>query len=227
MIRDPFGGRIIMHSKKETDGQAVGAGRRKVGIMGGTFNPIHTGHLLLAEHAYSAFGLDEVLFIPSGCSYMKQQSEILPAQVRLHMTRLACMDNPHFKVSSIEVDRGGYTYTCETLKQLTEENPDTDYFFLVGADTLFSIEEWWQPEAIFQRAGILAAVRDDCGIEQLERQAEHLRKRYGAQVHLIPCRAVEISSSEIRALLREGHSIRYMVPDRVREYIAENGLYKA
>ena len=89
---------------------------RRVGIMGGTFNPIHIGHLLLAENAYSAFGLDQVLFIPSGCSYMKEQSGILDADIRLYMTELATADNPHFQVSDIEIRRGGYTYTCETLR---------------------------------------------------------------------------------------------------------------
>ena len=93
-------------------------GVRRVGIMGGTFNPIHIGHLLLAENAYSAFGLDQVLFIPSGCSYMKEQSGILDPDTRLRMTSLAVADNPHFQVSDIEIRRPGYTYTCETLEQL-------------------------------------------------------------------------------------------------------------
>ena len=103
---------------------------KRVGIMGGTFNPIHIGHLLLAENAYSAFGLDQVLFIPSGCSYMKDQSAILDADTRLRMTALAIQDNPHFQVSDMEVRRPGYTYTCETLEQLTRENPSS--FFWQG-----------------------------------------------------------------------------------------------
>ena len=97
--------------------------------MGGTFNPIHIGHLLLAENAYSAFGLDQVLFIPSGCSYMKEQSGILDPDTRLRMTSLAVADNPHFQVSDIEIRRPGYTYTCETLEQLERENPGTEFFF--------------------------------------------------------------------------------------------------
>ncbi len=193
--------------------------------MGGTFNPIHIGHLLLAENAYSVFGLDEVLFLPSGCSYMKEQSHILPAHIRLEMTRLAIADNPHFKVSSLETDRTGYTYTCETLAQLCEEHPDTDFFFLLGADSLFAIESWKNPELIFRYSTLLAAVRDGCDSLRLEAQAERLRQTFGARIHLIPSGSMEVSSSEIRSHLEEGRSVRYLVPDPVLRFIQENRLY--
>ena len=201
-------------------------GVRRVGIMGGTFNPIHIGHLLLAENAYSAFGLDQVLFIPSGCSYMKEQSGILDPDTRLRMTSLAVADNPHFQVSDIEIRRPGYTYTCETLEQLERENPGTEFFFLAGADSLFAMETWKNPEIIFQKATVLAAVRDDCGNSRLSEQAERLREKYHGRICLIPSGNVEISSSDIRSRIQEGRSIRYLVPERVREYIEENGLYR-
>lgn len=200
--------------------------RRKVGIMGGTFNPIHIGHLLLAENAYTEFGLDEVLFIPSGCSYMKEQTGVLPASVRMHMTQLAVSDNPHFCVSSIEIDRPGRTYTCETLEELALTYPDTEYFFLVGADSLAAIETWKCPERIFGSASVLAAVRDSCDRAQLEARADYLRGRYAARIHLIPAGNLEISSSDIRRRLQEGRSIRYLVPDSVREYIIQEKLYQ-
>ena len=152
--------------------------------MGGTFNPIHIGHLLLAENAYSAFGLDQVLFIPSGCSYMKEQSGILDPDTRLRMTSLAVADNPHFQVSDIEIRRPGYTYTCETLEQLERENPGTEFFFLAGADSLFAMETWKDPEIIFQKATVLAAVRDDCGNSRLSEQAERLREKYHGRICL-------------------------------------------
>lgn len=198
----------------------------KTGIMGGTFNPIHLGHLLLAENARTSFGLDEVLFLPSGCSYMKEQSEVADARHRLCMTELSCTDNPGFRVSSMEVDRGGYTYTCDTLCQLTEQNPDREYYFLVGADNLYAMTSWKDPEIIFQKAGILAAVRDGCNMDMLRRQAERLKDQYGARIDLIPTGTMEISSSDIRRRLREGRSIRYMVHDNVRKYIEEHGLYQ-
>ncbi len=203
-----------------------GEGVKKVGIMGGTFNPIHLGHLLLAENARSAFGLDEVWFLPSGYSYMKSQEEMEDGAVRLHMTELACRDNPYFRVSSLEVDRGGYTYTADTLCQLVAENPDTSFFFIVGADNLFTMESWKEPEVIFQKAGILAAVREGCDEGKLQEQAAHLKDRFGARVFLIPAGTIEISSSEIRARIQSGRSIRYMVHEKVRRYIEKNGLYK-
>ncbi len=199
---------------------------RKVGIMGGTFNPIHLGHLLLAENARSSFDLDEVWFLPSGCSYMKSQEGMADGAVRLHMTGLACRDNPYFRVSSLEVDRGGYTYTADTLCRLTEENPDTSFYFIVGADNLLTMESWKDPEVIFQKAGILAAVREGCDREKLRGQAAYLNGRYDARVHLIPAGTIEISSSDIRARIRAGRSIRYMVPEDVRRYIEKNGLYE-
>lgn len=171
---------------------------RRVGIMGGTFNPVHMGHLLLAENAYSMFSLDEILFIPSGCSYMKDQTEILDGATRLHMTRLSIADNPHFSLSSMEIDRGGYTYTCQTLEQLGEENPETDYYFILGADSLFQMESWKDPEIIFQKA----------------------------EIHLVPIGNIDISSSDIRRRVREERSIRYLVHESVREYIEKNNLYR-
>lgn len=199
--------------------------RRKTGIMGGTFNPVHLGHLLLAENAYSALSLDEVLFMPSGISYMKEQSAILDGHTRLVMTRLATEDNPHFRVSSLEVEREGYTYTSDTLRQLTGENPNTDYYFLVGADTLFSIESWREPEEIFRMAVLAAAVRDDCDRASLEKQADRLKEIYNARIVLLPAGRIEISSSRIRERISRGLSVRYMVPEPVRLYIEENRLY--
>ena len=113
---------------------------RKTGIMGGTFNPIHIGHLLLAENAKDTFGLNEILFIPSGLSYMKKGMEIADKKMRLEMTRLAIADNPSFSLSSIEVEREGNSYTCETLEVLHKAKPQTEFYFIVGADSLFAME---------------------------------------------------------------------------------------
>lgn len=194
--------------------------------MGGTFNPIHTGHLLLAENARSFFGLDEVWFLPSGCSYMKAQSEVLSADIRLHMTRLACSTNPYFRVSDIETKREGYTYTSETLTTLNNRYPEYDFFFLVGADTLFSMETWKNPDIIFSKAGILAAVRNGRDPEELQKQADYLMNKYNARISLIPSDTIEISSSDIRSRRKNGKSIRYLVPDSVLQFIEEKKLYE-
>ena len=185
---------------------------RRVGIMGGTFNPVHMGHLLLAENAYSMFSLDEILFIPGA--------------TRLHMTRLSIADNPHFSLSSMEIDRGGYTYTCQTLEQLGEENPETDYYFILGADSLFQMESWKDPEIIFQKAVILAAVREGRDIKELLEKAGQLKDKFKAEIHLVPIGNIDISSSDIRRRVREERSIRYLVHESVREYIEKNNLYR-
>ena len=117
----------------------------KIGILGGTFNPIHNGHLLLAEQARCFYGLDQVLFIPSGCSYMKRQEEILPGEIRFQMVQLAIADNPYFCVSDMEIVREGNSYTCETITRLHAQYPEDELYYIVGADTLFQMEFWKNP----------------------------------------------------------------------------------
>ena len=125
---------------------------KKTGILGGTFNPIHMAHLIIAEIALEEAELDEILFIPSGCSYLKDAADILPAKERIHMTGLAIEDNPKFALSTIETDREGNSYTCDTLLELRERYPDQENYLIVGADNLFTMEEWKDPEVIFQNA---------------------------------------------------------------------------
>lgn len=203
-----------------------GMGKKKTGIMGGTFNPVHIGHLLLAEAALSAEGLDNVVFIPSGQSYMKKKDEILPAALRLQMVKLAIADNPCFSVSDMEIKRAGNTYTCDTLALLRQEQPLTDFFFLMGADCLFSIETWKNPEKIFDACTVLAAVRDGVDSVHMQEKCDMLTAEYHADIRLLPFPETAISSTDIRRLTKEGRSIRYMVPDAVRLFIQDNGLYK-
>lgn len=198
---------------------------KKTGIMGGTFNPIHMGHLIIAEKAREQFALDEVLFLPSGMPYMKDSKEVLPGKIRMEMTGLAIQGNPFFKVSGMEVEREGSTYTYETLEALREQEHDTEYYFILGADSLWTIENWRNPERIFAACHILAAVRDEKSSEDMEKQAAYLKKKFGASIFLLQAGKIEISSSKIRGLRQEGKSIRYLVPEAVYNYIMENGLY--
>lgn len=198
----------------------------KIGIMGGTFNPIHTGHLLLAQAALEEAMLDRVCFLPSGVSYLKQEDTILDAEDRLKLTELAVLNNPKFTVSDMEIIRSGNTYTCDTLKQLKEEQPENSFYFILGADCLFSIEKWYRPEEIFASCTILAAVRDDLKLSDLEEKAAWLRERFDAEIFLLHLPRIDISSTDIRERIKTGKSIRYMVPDAVREYILQNDLYK-
>ena len=199
---------------------------KKVGILGGTFNPVHMAHLIIAEIAREEAGLDDILFIPSGCSYLKDASDILPAKDRIHMTGLAIEDNSHFALSTIEIDRGGNSYTCDTLLELKHRYPDQEYYLIVGADNLFTMEEWKDPEVIFGNAKILAAVRGSKKRADMEEKIAELKVKYHADITLLHVSHVDISSSLIREKIAQGLSIRYMLPEKVREYIIKNHFYE-
>lgn len=200
----------------------------KTGIMGGTFDPPHFGHLLIAEAARDAFGLDNVILMPSGRSYFKdhQTRKVSDKYDRLEMTRIAAATNPAFTVSDMEVLREGRTYTAETLGILTRDHPETDYFFIVGADTVVSMRTWYHPEEIFSRCTILAAVREDSvKPEALTKEIDALERDFGAGIRLLDVPNVGFSSTDIKNRLEEGRSVRYMLPEEVVEYIRSKGLY--
>ena len=199
---------------------------KKTGIMGGTFNPIHNGHLMLAEEAFQQFSLTEVLFMPCGKPYMKAGQEIQPAQTRAEMTALAIQDKTYFKLSTVEIEQRGNTYTYKTLERLKKENSDTEYFYIVGADSLFHMTDWKSPERIFSNCRILAAIRDDKTVRDVEEQIRRLEQTYGAVIHLLKTERMDISSSEIRRKAASGESIENDVPEPVRIYIEERGLYR-
>ncbi|MDE7250790.1 MAG: nicotinate-nucleotide adenylyltransferase [Lachnospiraceae bacterium] len=199
---------------------------KKIGIMGGTFNPIHFGHLLLAEQAMEAYDLDEVLFIPSGNPYMKDTEPIVNGDIRAKMIELAIDGHPYFRLSSMELERKGPTYTFETLEELKKKNSECTYFFITGADSLLTMETWKNPERIFKNCVVIASVRGTGTEEKIRKIATHLIYEYQADVHILPTRFIDLSSSEIRYRIAEGKSVRYMLPEKVREYIYENDLYQ-
>ncbi len=201
-------------------------GNKKVGIIGGTFNPIHMGHLILAERAWTEFGLDEILFIPTGVSYFKDPATVLDKKTRVALTGDAIGDNPHFALSTIEVDRPGNSYTYETLEELKKENPSNMYYLIVGADTLFQIENWKNPEVIMKDAVILAAVRKGQSLDELNIKKEELEKNYDAHINILSMPYIDISSTDIRERIASGKSIRYMVKDITLDYIEKHGLYR-
>lgn len=194
--------------------------------MGGTFDPIHLGHLIIAERAKEQFELDEVLFLPSGTPYMKNSKKVSPGTIRTEMTKLAVEENPFFSVSTIEIEKEGNTYTYETLEYLHDKNPNTEFYFIMGADSLWAIENWKEPDRIFANCHILAALRDDKSTDDMEAQAAYLKTQFGADISLLKTSHIEISSSMIRDLVQNGHSIRYLVPETVYDYIIKNKLYK-
>lgn len=202
------------------------ASKRKVGIMGGTFDPIHTGHLILAENAYEKFELDKVLVMPSGQPPHKTDKTITNAAHRSTMIKLAISDNPHLEYSGYELERDGYIYTAETLTGLKEEYPATEFYFIVGADSLFSIEKWKDPELIFQNSVILAAKRDEVDDIDLEKQMDNLSQKYQARIEKLDVPYIGISSSMIRFRVSNRETIKYFVHSEVEKYIYKNNLYK-
>lgn len=199
---------------------------RRIGILGGTFNPVHVGHLMLAEWALEEAKLDQVWMIPTGISYMKELREIASAEDRLNMTRLAAEENPHFQCLDIEARRRENTYSYETLEQLHARYPEDQFYFIVGADCLYTMEEWKRPERIFQSCTVVAAVRDEKKLSEMELKKLELERRFQGAILLIPFIRMSLSSTEIRRRIRSGKSVRYLVPDKVLSYIEEKGLYR-
>lgn len=200
---------------------------RRVGIMGGTFDPIHIGHLILAECAYGQFQLDTVRFMPSGNPPHKtDRAGGATDEERLEMVRLAIRDNPHFSLDAEEMRRIGFSYTSDTLAALKRQNPDVDYYFIIGADSLFSFDAWHEPEVISRNCVLLTAVRDGRSISAMEEKIEELRVRYGARIHLLETPNLAVSSTDLRFWRQEGRSLRYYVPDAVLEYMEQRGIYR-
>lgn len=200
--------------------------KKKVGIMGGTFNPIHNGHLILGQTAYEQFGLDEVLFMPNKKPYYKKLSKNVTDEQRCDMVKLAIENNDAFTFSDIEVTREGVTYTVETLRILTEQNPDHEYYFIMGADSLFHFDSWKEAGEIVKMATLLVATRDSMATFDIESQIEYLQSEFeDARIECLFSPSLEISSNQLRKRCREGKSIRYLVPDKVAFYIEEHDLY--
>jgi nicotinate-nucleotide adenylyltransferase len=194
----------------------------RLGVMGGTFDPIHQGHLVTAEEALQQFELDEVVFVPTGLPWMKEHGVVSPAEDRYLMTVIATASNPRFSVSRMEVDRDGPTYTVETLRGLKEElGRDSELFFITGADAVLEIVQWKRPQELFDLAQFIAATRPGYDIAAFE---GHGTRHPAITVMNVP--ALAISSTDIRARVAEGRPIRYLVPEGVKSYIEKAGLYR-
>lgn len=201
--------------------------RKRIGIMGGTFDPIHYGHLLIAENAAAQYSLDEVWFMPTGHSPHKVQTDISDALHRCAMIERAISDNPIFQLSHFEIESGETNYTYRTLGHLRALYPENDFYFILGGDSLKALEEWRKPERILQTAYILAAIRDDVEGSEFLKQIEHLNKKYSALgVFPLTTPNFSVSSRNIRDLVKKQKTIRYMLPEGVREYIDRHALYQ-
>lgn len=201
-------------------------GKKRVGIMGGTFDPIHLGHLILAERAYDKFDLDKVLIMPTGKPPHKSEQQNTPAKQRAKMAMLAIDDNKHFEISLMEVEREGYTYTYQTIEELKKKNKHTDYYFIMGADSLFSLEKWREPERVCHKCYIVVATRYNLSSLEIKKQIQYLEKEYDAKIETLDTPNIDISSKIIRTMVNQKKSIRYYVPKDVETFIYKNGLYK-
>lgn len=203
---------------------------KRIGVMGGTFDPIHNGHLVTAEEAWKQFGLDQVLFVPSGQPPHKEDRKNLDSEDRYLMAVIATATNPHFKVSRMEIDRPGPSYTIDTVKELHRiYGKNTEVFFITGADAILEILTWKQPERVLKEATFIAATRPGYDLKRLEEslpEAEKERHATDPRVLVMEIPALAISSTDIRMRVKEGRPITYLVPEGVSEFIEKNGFYR-
>jgi len=194
-----------------------------IGVLGGTFDPIHMGHLVVAEEARIKLGLSEVLFVPAGQPWLKQDHSITPAAHRVEMVRRAISDNPYFKLSTLEVDRPGPSYTVDTLTLLQDQlGSEASFFFILGRDTLAELPLWKEPRKVVQLCRLVVPPRlGSRDLRHLEEAIPGLLER----VIQLDMPVIGISSSEIRQRIARGLSVRYLVPTEIEQYIAEQKIY--
>ena len=193
-------------------------GRKRIGVMGGTFDPVHHGHLVAGSEVAHIFGLDEVIFVPTGRPWQKEGNGVSPAEERYLMTVIATASNPRFSVSRVDIDRPGPTYTIDTLRDLRAASPNADLYFITGADALAKMMTWHDVESLFSLAHFVGCTRPGhrltgAGLPE-------------GKVSLVEIPALAISSSECRHRVAAGEPVWYLVPDGVVQYIAKRNLYQ-
>ncbi|GBG95629.1 nicotinic acid mononucleotide adenylyltransferase [Ligilactobacillus salitolerans] len=191
-----------------------GSQKKRVGLLGGTFNPLHNGHLIVAQQVLSQLGLEKIVFLPDNLPPHVDHKDALPAKQRLEMVRLGITGNEKFELDTTEIERGGVSYTVDTIKDLQARHPDTDYYFIIGGDMVEYLPKWYQ-------------------IDQLVRMVKFVGvKRTGARTQSqypllwVDVPTIDISSTLIREKVQQGCSIKYLVPSAVEDYIKEEGLYR-
>lgn len=198
----------------------------RIGIIGGTFDPIHIGHLIIAQNAVTQYHLDQILFIPTGHSPHKDDKEIEQSAHRLEMIRLSIKNNPDFYFSAMEINAARTSYTYLTLQELHQTYPDWELYFIMGADSLDYLDKWMEPAEICRLATLLVAIRDDLDMNRIKDKATELKRLYEADIRPIITPNVSVSSHNIRERVAKGEPIRYLVTPEVEEYIAHQCLYQ-
>ena len=202
-------------------------GEKRIGIMGGTFDPIHNAHIALGECALRELMLDEIWFMPAGNPYFKKKRNVTSGEIRCRMTELALQEKDRMIMSDFEQHWQGETYTADTVTRLQEIYPFARFFFILGSDSLYQIEHWYHPERIMKLAALAVADREYADRPRsLREQAEYLMEKYQADIKVLPFPEMDLSSTELRDMVRRGESIAAYVPVEVNRYIIEHGLYK-
>lgn len=195
-----------------------------IGILGGTFNPIHVGHLMIAEEARQSFDLEKVIFIPDSIPPHKSVDSATPMQ-RLEMTKIAIEENPYFCASDMELQRTGPSYTFDTIKDLKKKyGPNHKLFFIAGTDTIQDLPNWLNPEALLDLCEFIGCARPD-GTEAIDNIIAHFGP-LGSRIHKLEVPTMELSSTELRYRIRHGISVRYFIPPKVLQYIQDNEVYQ-
>lgn len=199
----------------------------KIGIMGGTFDPIHNGHLMLGKAAYEMFGLDQIWYMPNGNPPHKDNTSMkTDVMERVEMVQLAIAPYEEFRLELYEAKRREVSCSYSTLEYFKSKYPEDEFYFIIGADSLFMIEHWVHPERIFPTCTILATFRDEINTrKEMERRIQYLEKKYQAKIELLVTPLIKISSHELREAIKEGQSIASYVPADVEDYIYQKHLY--
>lgn len=200
--------------------------KNRIGIIGGTFDPIHNGHLIIAENSRKTFNLDKVIFMPAGIPPHKRDKDISSNLHRYNMTLLAINSNQYFLISDLELKKEGISFTIDTIKYLKSIYDDTDIYFILGSDSLFQIDKWKDYEELLTLCHFVVAKRPSYNNQELENKVDKLNSLYNSSIHIVEGPVLEVSSSDIRERVRRGDSISYLVPRSVEEYIYKHGLYR-
>lgn len=199
----------------------------KIGICGGTFDPIHMGHLAIAELVRCEFNLDKVLFVPSGMPPHKDLSVVTNSLHRINMVKCAVSTNPYFEAVAIETEREGYSYTVDTLNELHEMYPlNTQFYYIIGADVLMDLLNWRRAEEVFRLTKFIAVMRTGFQDDEFDSQIKTLRNSFDIDITSFEAPLIEISSTFIRSRIRKNQSVKYFVNECVEEYIKDNNLYQ-
>ena len=198
----------------------------KIGALGGSFHPFHNGHLMLGQYCLDKKLVKEVWFIPTGVSYLKSGKQMLSGEERLRLLELGIEGRPGMKASDIEIKRPGNTYTVDTLKELKRLYPEHDFYFIVGADCLFSIETWYQASEIFKLCSLLVARRDGKSRWEMRVKAKELMEKYGTSIKILEFQEMNISSTMIRDRIHDGKDFEDLVPAKIAEEIMKKDYFR-